>query len=145
MIYIVTRKVDSVEVYRYAYDSPLNMDVFPFATYDHTAAPTTPDPPAGTAPRKITKLAFRSRFTQSEKITIELASLDVPDGQAASRQAAAQMRVWLADIEAAEYIDLNFAATRAGVQALEDYGLIGTGRALEILDTTPTADEAWNG
>jgi hypothetical protein len=106
-------------------------------------APGDPPPPA--APVKITQFAFRSRFTQAEKITIELGSLDVPDGSMASRQAAAQMRVWLADIEAAQFIDLNYQPTRDGVQALEDYGLIAVGRATQILDTPPTADEVWNG
>jgi hypothetical protein len=106
-------------------------------------APNDPQPPA--APVKITQFAFRSRFTQAEKITTELASIDVPDGQMASRQASAQMRVWLADIEAAQFIDLNYQPTRDGVQALEDYGLIAAGRAAQILDTPPTADEVWNG
>jgi hypothetical protein len=145
--YIVTRKSDNVDVYRYFADALIEWVDFPFATHDHTVAPPPPEPPPPPPPLPvlITKLAFRERFTQAEKITIELASIDVPDGQMASRQASAQMRVWLADIEAAKYIDLNYQPTRDGVQALEDYGLIAAGRAAEILDTAPADDEVWNG
>jgi hypothetical protein len=142
--YIVTRKVDAVEVTRYSAGAPTESVGFSFAAHDHTE--WFPDNPvAPPAQVKITKLAFRERFTSAEKITIELASLDVPDGSMASRQAAAQMRVWLSDIEVAQYIDLNYQPTRDGVQALEDYGLIGAGRTAVILDTAPTADEVFNG
>jgi hypothetical protein len=51
--------------------------------------------------------------------------------------------VWLDDVATATFIDLKRAETRAGVQALEAYGLIGTGRAAVILDTEPTADERY--
>lgn len=141
--YIVTRKVDSVEVTRYAAAAPTEDVGFPFATHNHTEW-FPEDPPAPPASVKITKLAFRQRFTQAEKITIELASLDVPAGTLESRQAAAQMRVWLEDIDAAQFIDLNYGPTRDGVQALESYGLIAAGRAAVILDTEPTADEVFN-
>jgi hypothetical protein len=141
-VYIVTRKSDGVEVSRYAAGGVSLLDQYPLANFYH--AEWFPDDPAP-GPMKITQLAFRSRFTQAEKITIELASIDVPDGQMASRQASAQMRVWLADIEAAQFIDLNYQATRDGVRALEDYGLIAVGRATQILDTPPTADEVFYG
>lgn len=145
-VYAVTRKSDGVEVYRYDNVVAVDWPQYPFATHDHTALPPIEEPPTPEpAPIKITKLAFRSRFTQAEKITVELASIDVPDGQMASRQASAQMRVWLADIEAAEFIDLNYVPTRDGVQALENYGLIGVGRAAEILDTPPNEDEVFLG
>jgi hypothetical protein len=93
----------------------------------------------------ITKLAFRNRFTADEKVSIELASIDISGGQAESREAAAMMRVWLADIDAAKYIDLNLAATRSGVQQLEQFGLIASGRSVTILDTPPTSDELHTG
>lgn len=76
---------------------------------------------------KITQLAFLSRFTDAEAIDIDLASIG------ATQQAAA-MRRYLNKVNAAKFIDLNRADTRAGVQAIEAAGLIGPGRALEILD-----------
>ena len=44
-------------------------------------------------------------------------------------------------INAAEWIDLERADTRSGVQTLEAVGLIGVGRALEILDAPIEEDE----
>jgi hypothetical protein len=93
----------------------------------------------------ITKLAFRSRFTQSEKVTIEIASLDVPTAPMQQRGLAATLRANQADVATAQYIDLKREDTRAGVQALETYGLLATGRATVILDTIPTAEELFNG
>lgn len=141
-VYSVQRKSDGVEVTRYAAGQVSLLDTYPLDRFNHIEVFEDQPPPG---PVRITQFAFRSRFTQAEKIVIELASLDVPDGSMASRQAAAQMRVWLADIAAAQFIDLNYALTRDGVQALESYGLIAAGRALEILDTGPTADEVPNG
>lgn len=84
--------------------------------------------------RHITKLAFRNRFTQAEKVGIELASIDDPAAATATRQQSAGLRASLADLAAADYIDLDRPDTRAQVQGLETNGLIGAGRALEILD-----------
>lgn len=104
------------------------------------------DMPA-TAPvfTRLTKLGFRSRFTQAEKTAIELASLDDPSAPMAQRQQAADIRVYLADVAAATYIDPQHPETRDGVQALEAAGLLGTGRALQILDAPIQADEAYLG
>ncbi len=103
-----------------------------------------PDPPAPVFTR-LTKLGFRSRFTAAEKTAIELASLDDPAAPMAQRQQAAYIRVYLADVAAATYIDPQHVDTRSGVQALEAAGLIGAGRALEILDAPVQADEAYLG
>ena len=91
-----------------------------------------PDPPdAGPAPaagdRRITKLAFMTRFTDAEAIGIDLAS------QGATVEAAT-MRRYQAKVNAAEWIDLDREDTRTGVQTLEAVGLLAAGRALEILD-----------
>lgn len=90
--------------------------------------------PAAPALRHITKLAFRNRFTQAEKVAIELAAADNPAASAEARQQAAGLRSALADLSAADYIDLDRADTRAQAQGLEAGGLLGAGRALEILD-----------
>jgi hypothetical protein len=84
---------------------------------------------------KITKLSFRNRFTESEKIMIEMAALDNPTAPMPERLQSAKLRVYLADVNAArDYIDLQRLDTRAGVVALEGVGLLQPGRALEILD-----------
>ena len=103
-----------------------------------------PDPPAPVFTR-LTKLGFRARFAQAEKTAIELASLDDPAAPLAQRQQAADIRVYLADVASATYIDPQRPETRAGVQALEAAGLIGAGRALQILDAPIQAEEAFTG
>jgi hypothetical protein len=85
--------------------------------------------------RHITNLAFRQRFTRSEKVALEMAALDNPSASIEQRAQAAALRADLKDQEQATYIDLDRADTRAGVQMLEAAGLIGVGRAAQILDT----------
>ena len=104
-------------------------------------------PPAPAAPvfTKLTRFGFRGRFTQAEKTAIELASLDDPAAPMAQRAQAADIRVYLADVAAATYIDPQRPETRAGVQALEAAGLIGAGRALQILDAPIQPAEAFTG
>ena len=82
---------------------------------------------------KITVLALRNRFTQTEKITIEMASLDNPAASAPQRQLAASLRVMLTDLSVATFVDLTREDTIVGIHALETYGIIGVGRADQIL------------
>lgn len=97
------------------------------------AAPAPQSPPA-TEPRRITKLAFRNRFTTAEKVALEIASLDDPTATMQARSQAAALRANQADVQSATFIDLSRTDTRAGVLALEAGGLLAAGRALEILD-----------
>ena len=90
---------------------------------------------------RITRLAFRNRFTSAEKVMLELAALDDPTAPMAQRQQAAALRATLADTAAATFIDLISADTRAGVQMLKTAGLLAAGRALEILDAPVEASE----
>lgn len=81
----------------------------------------------------ITKLAFRQRFTTTERVTIEIASLDDPAAPMQARQLAATLRSSQVDMAAAKWIDLTRPDTITGVQTLEAFGLLGAGRAAEIL------------
>lgn len=144
--YAVIRKIDHAEVYRYTADAPIAWHEMDFTLFDHVIVPDPVAPPAPPpVPPKITKLAFRNRFTQAEKVAIEIASLDVPTAPAAQRSLAAALRANQEDVAVASYIDLGRADTRAGVQTLETYGLVAAGRAAVILDTPPTAEEVWHG
>jgi len=89
----------------------------------------------------ITHLAFRARFTAEEKLAIELASLDDPTATMDVRSKAAQVRAYQKDIDAAEFINLAFPETIAGVQQLETAGLLVAGRAAEILQTPVVLSE----
>jgi hypothetical protein len=91
--------------------------------------------------RHITCLAFRNRFTEDEKVMIELAAIDNPGADMEQRRQSARLRANMADVAAASWIDLDRQDTRAGVQMLEDASVIGAGRALEILDAEVRPDE----
>lgn len=95
------------------------------------------DSPSVSLPQtKITKLAFRNRFTQAEKIAIEFASIDNPSADTAARLQAAALRAYLKDVDSATFVDLARQDLIDGVQALETMTLIASGRADQIL-TTP--------
>ena len=93
------------------------------------------------ADSRITRLAFRNRFTQPEKIALEMAALDDPTAAMSARQQAAALRAYLADVGAATFIDLQRPDTRAGVQMLERVGLLQAGRALAILESAIAPEE----
>lgn len=75
------------------------------------------------AARHITKLAFWSRFTAPERVAILTAA-----------KASVAVEDYIAMVKVANFIDLDRADTRAGVQALETATLLAPGRALVILD-----------
>ena len=132
----VTNRLTGEVVYAYTADEAVDWPDYPFATHNHNlVVPVEPPDPS----RRLTKLQFRNRFTAAEKRAIEFASLDNPSASQEDRLKAADLRVFLADVEAATpepdgtSIDLDDPRTVAGVNALESYGLIATGRATEIL------------
>lgn len=144
--WIVTRMADGAIVYRYQADAPVEWQGMEFATHTHAQEPppTEPEAPPPSA-RRITKLAFRNRFTQAEKAALEIAALDNPAASTTQRAQAAGLRATMKDQEVATYIDLSRADTRAGVQALEAAGLIAAGRAAQILDAEIQPHEVFNG
>lgn len=109
--------------------APADFDLARMVDYRYDGEALTLAPDTG-----ITRLAFRNRFTQAEKVMLELAGLDDPTAPMAQRQQAAAIRVHLADVAASTFVDLGRADTRAGVQSLEAAGLLAPGRALQILD-----------
>lgn len=88
--------------------------------------------PTPAQPKKITQLAFISRFTDAEAIAIDLASIG-------STVEAASIRRYMQKVNTATFIDLERADTISGINQLEAVGLIGAGRANAIL-TAPITD-----
>lgn len=78
----------------------------------------------------ITKLAFRNRFTDTEKAKLYVAAKTSPSVQA-----------YIDDVAAANFIDLARVDTINAVRSLEAAKIIGVGRADEILYETPKAHE----
>lgn len=89
----------------------------------------------GAARRLVTRRALRSRFTIPELVGIEIASLDDPAAPIEARHTAATLRVLLATLNSADFIDLDFAEARMGVQMIGQFGLLTAERVTEILDT----------
>ena len=82
---------------------------------------STPDP-VSTPRLRLTKREFRNQFTFAEKQAIYTAA-----------ETSVDIRIFLDDLMAAEYIDCDNSDTVASVSALETATLIVTGRADEIL------------
>lgn len=85
--------------------------------------------------KKITVLAFRKRFSLTEKVNLELASTTNPDPETSIEQKtmAATLRVMMKDLETALYIDLEDPEVVNGLNIMESFQLIAPGRANEIL------------
>ena len=119
-------------------DAPADFDVTRMADYRYIDGQLVLAPGS-----YVTRLAFRNRFTQAEKVMLEMASLDNPAGTLAQRQQAAGIRVYLTDVATSSFVDLSRPDTRVGVQQLEAGGLLAAGRALQILDDPILATEAY--
>lgn len=119
-------------------EAPADFDVARMAEYRYADGVLSLQPAT-----QVTRLAFRNRFTAAEKVALEMASLDNPAGTMEQRQQAAALRVYLADVASASFVDLGHPDTRAGVQQLEAWGLLAAGRALQILDAPIFVTEAY--
>mgnify|MGYP003592087126 CR=1 FL=1 len=126
---IAATATDAYEGPDFFIDAPADFDITRMGEYVYAAGLLVLAPDT-----RITRLAFRNRFTQAEKVALEIAALDDPAATLALRQQAAAIRVHLADVAASTFIDLAAQDTRDGVLGLEAGGLLTEGRALEILD-----------
>ena len=87
---------------------------------DGVFTPPVVVPPAPV--RVLTKLQYMNRFTDAELAGIYTAAKSV-----------VQIEIWLEKFKLASEINLDDASTIGGLQAMEASGLIGAGRAAEIL------------
>jgi hypothetical protein len=122
--YVVTRKSDSVEVYRYNADAPIEWSGMGFADHDH--APEAD--PSGVTDAPIvamtwTKLEYLRRFTQAERIAIRGAAKAVPE-----------LEDYLQLLELASEVRSDDPDIASALAMLGGAGLIGAGRAGEILN-----------
>ena len=83
---------------------------------------TTPPAPAPTPDPQMTRLAFMDQFTNAELVAIYTAA-----------KSSVEIEIFLEKTRAAQDINLTDVRTREGVTSLEAAGLIGAGRAAEIL------------
>ena len=123
MIYTVTNKSTGSEVYRYSSTAPVAWAGMGFDTHDHVALPddgVVTDVPIVAV--TWTKLEYLRRFTQDERIAIRAAAKTSP-----------QLEDYLLLLELAEDVRSNDPDIIAALTMLESVGLIGDGRAAEIL------------
>ena len=92
----------------------------------------------GTVDMKITRIAFRERFTQTELLTV-LGAI------AAGGTVSLILQMMQQNVEQSTFIDLARSDTQAGVQELVTLGLLTQQRATIILTTPPTAIEVYQG
>jgi len=89
-------------------------------------------------PSRITKLAFRSRFTAAEKAGMEAFA-------AQSNAYAYALRAAMGDQRDATFIDLSRQDTIGGVNQLVAMGLLTSQRASEILNNPVLEIEVYSG
>lgn len=87
-----------------------------------TVAPTPEPEPTLVPHRIITKLAYMNKFHDDELVSLYTAAKSI-----------IQIEIWLEKFKVSENIDLDDPRTIGGIHALEVNGLIGPGRAAEIL------------
>ncbi len=125
MIYIVTNKATGSEIYRYSADAPIEWSGMAFADFDHTPEPEAPGTVTDVVPNSYTwtKLEYLRRFTQDERIAIRTAAKQVP-----------ALEDYLQLMELATEVRSDDPDVMGALQMLEAAGLIGAGRAQEILN-----------
>lgn len=126
-LYLVTSKADGGEVYRYTSDAPVEWVGMEFATHDHTElvepAAETPVTTVYGGLRQLSPLEFLRLFTPQERITIRQAAKVSP-----------AVEDYLDLLDKAADVHLDNADVSSGLAMLEAAGLIGAGRAQEILN-----------
>lgn len=114
---------------KFVYDaeSPIEWNEYPFSLFNHEEHPYAPPvvtpPEEGPKHIRLTKLEFLRRFSINERIALRQAA-----------QASPQVYDYMALLELAEEVFLDDPDTVGGVEFLEQIGLIGVGRAAEILN-----------
>lgn len=133
--YVVTRKSDGVEIYRYSADAPIEWSGMEFATHDHTPLiqyeAVSILPVADPARWRIYVGPFFDRFGAHK-----LAILSDPDPV---------VQAVIKDASVRSYIDLLGRRD----ELLQVIGLLNAkGHAVDatvVLDLEPSAEEVWNG
>lgn len=97
---------------------------------EHYIQYTHVTPVAPVEDRRVTKLAFKNRMTQAERIAVRVASAS-----------DAIIYDFMDLVSDAQFIDLDRADTQAGVNYLEAQGHLAVGRASEILNNPIQEEE----
>lgn len=124
--YVVTRKADGVEVFRYSNEAPVEWSEMGFDTHDHTPVveppvlPTEPITPIG---RRMSKLDYLRLFTQEERIAIRAAG-----------KINTVVEDYLHLLELTDEVNTGDAEVGEALVMMETAGLLAVGRRDEVLN-----------
>lgn len=124
--YIVTRKSDYTEVYRYTADAPIAWDGMAFDTYLHLPMTEEETHAVPQGPRRLTKLAFIGR------VGTEFAGILTAAKTNVQVELFVRMLDWATPDPDGTSVDLDDPRVVDALTTLEAAGLIGAGRAQEI-------------
>ena len=133
--YVVTRKSDGQEVYRYNADAPIEWSGMEFVTHDHAAEVD----PGGVTDAPIvamswTKLAFERKFTDVEWAAAQDFNAGFEAIPQLSDDQKLKIRRGLNDYKIATEISSVDQGTVTLLGLYEAFGVIAAGRAQEILN-----------
>lgn len=154
--YVVIRKADQQEVYRYSDTEPREWTGMEFATHDHVLVPPV-SPPAPALPPKpwhITKRSFWNRLPQTKLLAMRAIIL-----QGQPILLAANLEMGRAEIESSPYVDLDLDKVREQTLGLATAAVPETitidgvtlplrltlSEATAALDTPPSETERFKG
>lgn len=128
--YTVTNKQTGAVVYRYASDAPVEWTGMGFDTHDHTpeVEEITDVIPRMETSRRLTKLAFIGRLGNDFRNILSAAKARV------DVEMFVKMLDWATPDADGTSVDLDDPRVAGALQMLEAGGLIGSGRAQEILN-----------
>lgn len=133
--YIVTRKSDGQEVYRYNADAPIEWSGMEFVAHDHAAEVD----PGGVTDAPIvamswTKLAFERKFSDAEWAAAQDFNAGFEAIPQLSDDQKLKIRRGLNDYKIATEISSVDQGTVTLLSLYEAFGVIAAGRAQEILN-----------
>lgn len=126
--YIVTHKSDGQEVYRYNADAPIEWSGMEFATHDHTAENDSATPVVPATVRRLSKLGFIGRIGDDFSNILAAAKVSV------EVEMFVRMLDWATPDADGTSVDLDDPRVVGALTKLEAVGLLGAGRAQEILN-----------
>jgi hypothetical protein len=136
MSYIVTTKSTGAEIYRYQADAPIEWSGMAFADFDHT--PEVEAPGAITDVPVVsmtwTKLAFERKFTDTEWAAAQNFNATFESIPQLTDEQKLKIRRGLNDYKIATEISSVDPGTSTLLSLYEMFGVIGAGRAQEILN-----------
>lgn len=127
-IYQVIRISDGKAVYRYAADAPIAWDTMGFDTHTHTQLVEEVTAPAPSPVRRLTKLQFIGRIGDEFVGILTAAKVNV------QVEMFVRMLDWATPDPDGTSVDLDDPRVVTALQTLEAVGLLGTGRAQEVLN-----------